>query len=338
LYPVAGEVIEAASGKSWEEFIRTEILDRVGMSRTHVSTSDLEQAENAASPHARLDGKVVPVMAFSIDNANPAGGIVSNAEEMAKWQLILLRGGVLSDGQRLYSPETAERLWTLVTPIPIPSRLPGPVETHPKFNGYALGFGVRDYRGAKMVSHTGGLPGFVSLSLLIPELNLGVVVLTNQESGAAFRSIGYTIVDHYLGHDTDWIEEFKKYVAQGDQEIAESDRATEENRDADSGPSLAVEKYAGPYEDEWYGEITITHSADGLRIAFAHTPELQGKLEHWQHDTFVARWDNRELRADAFVTFALNPDGSIDRAKMKAVSDATDFSFDFHDLTLHRKK
>ena len=69
-------------------------------------------------------------------------------------------------------------------------------------------------------------------------------------------------------------------------------------------------------------------------IRFTHTPLLTGKLEHWQHDTFVARWDDRELRADAYVTFALNPDGSIDRAKMQAVSPATDFSFDFQDLLL----
>ena len=69
-------------------------------------------------------------------------------------------------------------------------------------------------------------------------------------------------------------------------------------------------------------------------IRFSHTPALTGDLEHWQHDTFIARWRDRELRADAYVTFALNPDGSIDQAKMTAVSPATDFSFDFQDLLL----
>ena len=71
-----------------------------------------------------------------------------------------------------------------------------------------------------------------------------------------------------------------------------------------------------------------------LVMRFSHTPALVGDLEHWQHDTFVARWRDRELRADAYVTFALNPDGSIDQAKMRAVSPATDFSFDFQDLLL----
>lgn len=71
-----------------------------------------------------------------------------------------------------------------------------------------------------------------------------------------------------------------------------------------------------------------------LLLRFSHTPVLSGELVHWQYDTFVARWDDPELRADAFATFSLNPDGSIDQVKMKAVSPATDFSFDFQDLLL----
>jgi hypothetical protein len=80
--------------------------------------------------------------------------------------------------------------------------------------------------------------------------------------------------------------------------------------------------------------VVIEQQGAGLRIRFTRTPLLQGTLAHWQYDSFVARWDDRELRADAFVTFALNPDGSIDQAKMRAVSPSTDFSFDFHDLLL----
>jgi len=69
-------------------------------------------------------------------------------------------------------------------------------------------------------------------------------------------------------------------------------------------------------------------------LRFSHTPGMVGDLEHWQHDTFIVRWRDRELRADAYVTFALNPDGSIDQARMSPVSPETDFSFDFGDLLL----
>jgi hypothetical protein len=99
-------------------------------------------------------------------------------------------------------------------------------------------------------------------------------------------------------------------------------------------PSLPLEHYAGVYRDSWYGTVSIRFDGTALRIRFDHTPSLIGALDHWEHDTFVARWDDRELRADALVTFALRPDGRIDRVSMRAVSPRTDFSFDFHDLDL----
>jgi len=115
---------------------------------------------------------------------------------------------------------------------------------------------------------------------------------------------------------------------------AEGERRATASRDASAKPSLPLAKSAGTYRDGSYGDVTIAEQSGRLTIAFSHTPLLSGTLEPFQHDTFIARWRDRELRADAYVTFALNPDGSIDQAKMRAVSPATDFSFDFQDLLL----
>jgi hypothetical protein len=120
--------------------------------------------------------------------------------------------------------------------------------------------------------------------------------------------------------------------------MAKRDKRTFASRDAASKPSLAPERYAATYEDAWYGEITIKMEQGKLVMRFTRTPSLVGDLEHWQYDTFVVRWRDRELRADAFVTFALNPDGGIDQAKMRAASPTTDFSFDFQDLLLRPKR
>lgn len=339
LYPVAGQVIEAVSGKSWEDFVSGEILAKVGMKRSTVSNSDLARADNAAAPHADVGGEVRAIEPFFIDNANPAGGINSTAADMAKWQLVLLGGGQLADGSRLFSPKTAKRLWAYVTPMPIGDPDPALRETKPKFLGYALGFAVRDYRGEFMVSHTGGLPGFLSISAMLPEHKLGVVVLTNQESPAAFRALCFSILDHYIdAPKKDWVAAYRKADARRRKRIKEAEAETAAGRAKDSRPSLPLKEYAGTYADRWYGDIVIAEKGGRLSIRFAHTPALRGKLEHWQHDTFVARWKNRELRADAFVTFALTPEGGIDSAKMKAVSPATDFSFDFHDLLLEPKQ
>ena len=337
LYLVAGEVIEAVSGQSWEDFVASRILAKVGMSTSNVRHSDATARGNVATPHARVDGRVRPIAPFDSDNTNPAGGINSNAEDMAKWLVVQLAEGRLPDGSALIAPATARELTTLVTPIPAGAGAPELRAIHPAFNGYGLGFFLRDYRGRKLVTHTGGLPGYVSRVAMIPEAGIGVAVLTNQESTEAFDAIVNHVLDGYLGAPTtDWIAAYQAVERRQRDSTAAADRSSSGAREGTAPASLPYARYAGRYADPWYGGMTITASADALTIAFDHTPLLTGRLEHWQHDTFVARWTDRELRADAFVTFALNPDGSIDTVKMRAVSADTDFSYDFQDLRFTR--
>ena len=144
-----------------------------------------------------------------------------------------------------------------------------------------------------------------------------------------------SIADHYSeAPTTDWIDAYQKTGARLRAATATADRSTASARDAASKPSLPLPKYAGTYVDAWYGDVIVAQEGEKLVMRFSHTPLLVGDMEHWQYDTFAVRWRDRELRADAFVTFALNPDGSIESAKMKAISPSTDFSFDFQDLLL----
>jgi CubicO group peptidase (beta-lactamase class C family) len=335
LYLVAGELIEAVSGLSWEDFVTNRILARVGMKESVARCADLESAKDVATPHARVEGVVRPVEPFTSDNTDPAGGIASSAEDMAKWLIVQLDSGRVAGDERLFSPRTTRQLWGMVTPIPIGEPPRELASIQPNFSGYALGFGVRDYRGRKLVSHSGSLPGYVSGVAMIPESKLGVAVLTNQESQYAFAAITYRILDYYLGAPaTDWAAAYETIRARRDSTVAAAEERTVMARDTVSHPSLPLSRYAGTYRDEWYGDVTIAPEKDGLVLRFSHTPLLVGDLEHWQYDTFVVRWRDRELRADAFISFALKPDGAIDQAKMQAVSPATDFSFDFQDLLL----
>lgn len=335
LYTVAGEVIEEISGQTWEDFVQHRILDRIGMTESNVKHSVSGVGHNTATTHARIGGKVQIVRPFQSDNTNPAGGINSNAVDIAKWLVVQLDSGRVAVDERLFSRSTTRELWTIVTPIPMgtpPSEL-SPLKNN--FRGYALGFRIQDYRGKKLVTHTGGLPGYVSLIMMIPEIKLGVAVFTNQESGEAFNSIGLQIVDHYLGtSDRNWAESFAAVRDRFSGGAPIVDDPSLLVASVESGPSLALHAYAGMYEDVWYGKIEIRQRDSGLEIAFTHTPDLTGNLIHYQNDTFIAKWYDRELRADAFVTFDLNPDGSIHEARMRAVSPATDFSFDFHHLLL----
>jgi CubicO group peptidase (beta-lactamase class C family) len=335
LYLVAGEVIQAVTGQSWEDFVAERILKRVGMTASNVRHSAAAEGGNVATPHARVEGAVRPIRPFTSDNTNPAGGINSGAEDMAKWMLARLARGKLADGTALYSERTARQLETPVTIMPNPAPSAELAGLKSNFRAYALGLDIRDYRGHRVVNHTGGLPGYVSIVTLLPDRNLGVAVLTNAESTNAFNALTWLIVDHDLGAPpTDWTAVFLKLQARADEATRKALGASATARDASSKPSLPLAKYAGVYTDAWYGDVALEETGGRLVMRFTRTPALVGDMEHWQHDTFIVRWRDRELRADAYVTFALNPDGSIERAKMEAVSPETDFSYDFHDLDL----
>jgi CubicO group peptidase (beta-lactamase class C family) len=335
LYTVAGEVIEAVSGQVWEDFVRTRILAQVGMTESDVLHSAAGALGNVAGTHAEVEDTVRPIAPFLSDNTNPAGGIMSGAADMARWMIVQLDSGRVSGGRRLFSPGTATQLWREVTPTPIGDPPEGLPHLRPHMAGYALGLNVRDYRGQTLLQHTGGLPGYLSKVAMIPEVRLGVAVLTNQESGAAFESIVYQVLDHYLGAKApDYPGAFQRLVRKNQAELRELDRKAAAARDSTSGPSLPLARYAGTYRDAWYGDVAIALEGQGLVIRFSKSPSLVGDMAHWQHDTWLVRWRDRELRADAYATFALNYDGTIERLRMVPSSPAVDFSFDFQDLVL----
>ncbi len=335
MFVAAGQIIPAVTGLSWEEFIKQRILGPLKMNSSQTSITLFHAGDNVATPHSKVEGHVQAIPYTNIDNSAPAGAINSSVADMSRWVLTQLASGRIpqSDEKRLFSERVSKEMWSAQTPLPVPDPPPGLEALRGNFSAYGLGWGLNEFRGHKVVSHTGGLPGFVSLVMLVPDIQLGVVVLTNQEAGGAFGAIGHRIADRYLGApDTDWIAAFHKLDEKQRADAAETVAKQSASRNADSKPSLPLAKYAGRYSDPWYGEITISTERDGLVLRFNHTPSLVADMEHWQYDTFKARWRERSLDADAFVTFALNPDGAIGQMKMVPVSPLTDFSFDFQDL------
>jgi CubicO group peptidase (beta-lactamase class C family) len=333
LYLVAGQLIAAVTGKSWGSFVQERIFTPLKMTSTNASTQALKAASDVAMPHATAGGKLEPLPLEGVDNHAPAGGINSCVADLAKWVTVQLnRGGMGSS--RLFSEAQSKEMWSAQTIMPISgSAALGALS--PNFSAYGLGWGLNDYRGKKIVSHTGGLAGYVSRVTMVPDLKLGVVVLTNQEATGAFQTVTYTILDRYLGApETDWVAPFLAQEKQGEAGAEEAVKQAAAKRNANSRPSLPLAGYAGRYRDAWYGDVSIEERGGKLTIFFTHTRQLIGDLEHWQYDTFVARWRDRTLAADAYVTFSLKPDGSVDEVKMAPVSPATDFSFDFQDLLL----
>jgi CubicO group peptidase (beta-lactamase class C family) len=342
LYIVAGKIIAAKSGKSWGETVREKILDPVGMTGTTTSLAEGAANANQSGAHSKINDKIALVKSMPVANAVGAVGINTNAEDIAKWMQVLLDNGkIASKGMdangkpvRLYSDARATELWTAQTPIKISEPPAALAATKPNFSAYGLGFQLRDYHGQKVAMHGGALQGFYSRVLLVPESKLGIAIFTNAESGGALSALQYRLLDQYMGlAPSDWIgiigDQDKAMHAK---ELARID-ANKSSRAAASKPSLARADYDGEYVDAWYGKAVIRHVGKKQMLTMTRTPDLTGELEHYQHDTFIVRWKERNFNADAYVTFALNPDGSIERMRMAPVSTETDFSYDFQDLS-----
>ncbi|WP_226633904.1 serine hydrolase [Novosphingobium profundi] len=339
LYAVAGQLVEAVSGQPWEDYVRDHVLQPAAMIDSTTDNDRRFRIANRAYPHARTQQPVRGLGPLSrLDErdelgraAAPAGGLAISASDMAKWLRLQLAHGKLPDGTRLFSEAQHEAMWTPEVIQPIAPVSPALQLTRPNFDTYALGWEVRDYRGAKVVWHAGGVLGFQSIVVLLPEKDVGFSVEINSEDSEVLFGLMYDLLDHYLDlPSADWPARFAAdYKAR--REKAAVALAQEQAKPADAGPSLPLQRYAGLYHDDWYGDIRIEQGDGGLSIDFLSTPRMQGRLEHWQYDSFVTRFTDQTIEP-AYVTFALDADGKVERITLKAVSPLADFSFDYHDL------
>jgi CubicO group peptidase (beta-lactamase class C family) len=338
LYIVAGKIIAAKSGKTWGETMHEWILKPVGMANTTTSLEENAKFANVSAPHSKINGKAVAVKAMPVANAVGAVGINTSAEDIARWMNVLLDSGKAGKDAagkevRLWSDKQAREMWTAQTPMTINQPRPPLAATKPNFYAYGLGFQLRDYQGKLVAMHGGALQGFYTRVLLVPESKLGIAIFTNAESGPSLNALQYRLLDQHLGaNPTDWIGR----IADIDKEMLAKEAARMKGesaaRAASSKPSLALAAYEGDYQDAWYGLASIKRVGGKQVLSFAKTPDLTGELEHFQHDTFIVRWKERNFNADAYVTFSLDHDGSIERMRMKPISTETDFSYDFQDL------
>jgi CubicO group peptidase (beta-lactamase class C family) len=335
LYIVAGKIIADKAGKSWGDTVRERILTPLGMDGTTTSVAAMLKTADYSAPHSKVGETTTVVKPMPVENAIGAVGINTSAEDIARWMNMLLNGGKTPDGKQLISDKQLREMWTAQTPMKISEPKPPLAATKPNFAAYGLGFQLRDYRGRKIALHGGALQGFYSRVLMVPEEKLGIAIFTNAENSGSMTALQWRLLDQYMNVPaSDWIgivsaDEQAKHK----EELAKVGTASAA-RAAKSQPSLALSAYEGEYQDAWYGAVTIQREGGKQVMRFVKTPDLVGDLEHFQHDTFIVRWRQRNFNADAYVSFALNPDGSIERMKMKPVSAETDFSYDFQDLNL----
>ncbi|CAN1532269.1 AmpC Beta-lactamase class C and other penicillin binding proteins [Flavobacteriaceae bacterium] len=336
LYIVAGEVINKVSGMTWCEFIETQIMKPLDMKNSAASFIRLKDTSNVIAPHVPMDGKLKVIKRYQDQILDPAGGIYSSVNDMSKWMIMQLNNGKYgTENKQLFSVKEHTEMWTPQTIIPATTK--PPYNTH--FSSYGLGWFLSDVKGYKQVTHTGGLEGIVTQVTLFPELNLGIVVLTNQQSGAAFTAITNTIKDSYLGIKSDDYVTIYSNRVKANEETA--DKVTEEvwatvAKNKKDNVKIDFNTYIGSYKDNWLGEIVINEKKGNLYFASKRSPQLSGELFLYKDKNLVVKWNNPYFQADAHLFFELDANGKAIGIKMKPISELTDFSYDFQDLDFKR--
>ena len=336
LYVVAGEVIARISGMSWSEFVETRIMKPLGMNGAAGMRQRLSDKTNVALPHATIDGKLVQLAAFDIGVGAAAGGIYASVSDLSQWMLLQLNGGKHGEMQ-LFSEKNHAEMWKPHTNIGFNVKPKPRYKTH--FYAYGLGWGIKDQNGLLVFSHTGGLPGMLSKTTIIPELDLGIIVLTNtsEGGGAVFSAVSQTIVDSYLGlSDFGWIEKYYQRM-QRRQSMADSVTAhVWETVKAANDAHIKADDYVGVYEDSWFGKVEVFLNDNQLWFKSYRSPKLNGPMAFYKANTFAIKWAYQDMNADAFAMFNLDEEGKAQSIKMKGISPNIDFSFDFQDLDLRR--
>lgn len=334
LYVIAGEVVARVSGKSWTSFIEERIMKPLEMTNSASSWNRLKDTSNVIAPHVPIDGKLQVISRYKNPIFDAAAGIYSSVNDMSKWAIMQLNKGKYGpDQKQLFSEKEQNEMWTAQTIIPV--KTIAPYNTH--FSSYGLGWFLSDIKGYKQATHTGGLEGIVTQVTLIPELQLGIIVLTNQQSGAAFTAITNTIKDSYLNiekqdHIGILSNRLKANVESADK-VSDSVWAAV-GKNVKDKVKTDFSKYIGTYSDNWFGEIVISEKKGKLYFASKRSPGLTGEMFFYKENNFVVKWNNRYFHADAHVVFE-NNNSSI---KMRPISSLTDFSYDFQDLDFKKIK
>jgi len=338
LYIVAGEVVARVSGMSWADFVQTKIFVPLEMNSSVPTFSRLKENANLALPHDSDGEKIKQLSVYDSELVAAAGGIYASVDDLSKWMIMQLNRGKYGDDLsiELFSERQQNQMWQPHTNLGFTTK-PNP-RTNAHFAAYGLGWEIMDEQGKIVISHTGGLPGMLSRTILVPELNLGIVVLTNSlPGGLCYYSIPEMILDSYLGiEEKDWLKEMADISKATKNESDSITTAVWKVVNENKSSMIDLNDYTGVYKDNWFGEVEITLKDGKLWFTSKRSPKLNGQMYFYKATTFAIKWEYSDMNADAFSTFSLDEEGKGIAIKMKGISPNIDFSFDFQDLDLKR--
>lgn len=301
MYSLAGQIIEYADGRTWDDFLKERLFEPLQMNTTTTSITQLKETDNLAFPHQEIDGKVVPISRRNWDNAGPAGGVNASINDLNKWLLMQLGTPGEYKGKTIVSTKQMNEIHK-------PQMVRGQRDALASQATYGFGWNIFDYHGKRVLTHGGATDGFNTSMYLIPELDLGIIVVGNTFNTLG-NAIAYQVMDAFLGENqTDWSAHYLSNYQQTYQRATEERNKIHEARIRNTKPSLSLQAYEGIYFSKGYGKIEVKKEGANLVLHFWDTEGLKATLEHWHFDTFRAVWKNRAQREE-FMQFHLNKNG-----------------------------
>lgn len=331
LYVVAGALVERISGTGWEDFVQSRLIDAAGLPACQ-STPPVKGQVDVATGQGG-DPVLPDRVALQLPAVAPAGGIWCSVDGISRWVQMYLNGGKTPEGKTIISMAQRDAVWAPHALLPLPDTAQA---TEGHFRAYGYGWFNEDFFGKRRVWHTGTIDGMVSYVSFLPEMQTGIVVLTNHDDPHAIYSIQTTLNSLVVtGKSADWVKHWKDEATAKDAQDAKM--AATQGPGSPARPFIHLSShdahdYVGLYHDDWRGDMHVTQQGTALRLAFGKASGLAGPLQALPHDLFVVRWDDRAQDAedDCYVQFERDMTGKVTGMKMQVIG--SDFSFDAQDL------
>jgi CubicO group peptidase (beta-lactamase class C family) len=288
-YLAAGEIIPAVTDTSWDDYLRHHFFLPLGMHRTTTTYREIIQAHNAARPYTIFENKLIRLEYACIDALGPAGSINSSVYDMARWITMVLDSGRF-DGKMIFPKEVILNTWTSCM---IVRNQNNPLFPHRTLSAYGLGWFIEDYYGRRIIRHSGGANGFVTMTLLIPSEQVGMVVLTNTDVNELYQALSYQLTEAFLGLPYRNISELM--YRQYEKEVEENNKkhaALRQQAAKKPSASLPLQSYAGIYRNEVYGLMEIKKEKGQLIMHFQYHPHLKGLLFPLGENRFLCQYSD----------------------------------------------
>jgi CubicO group peptidase (beta-lactamase class C family) len=315
MFMTAGYLAGRVAGTSWEDHVRKVIFEPLGMSATNVSVTDTQKSADYSLPYTVVKDQIREMPFHNIDTIGPAGSINSNVEDMAKYVIMHMQHGkgIISakNSSDMQSPQMS-----IAGPGPDPEL---------GAQNYGMGFFLTSYRGHYLVHHGGNIDGFSALVTFMPQDNIGIVILSNQNGSQVPRLVSYNVYDRLLGMDQiDWTKRTKTQQERGRAGTEEAKKKGYTTQVTGTHPSHAIADYAGDYEHPAYGLTKVTLENGALKMSFHGAG---GPLNHYHYDVFEVAERELDPLSKKQIAFRTNKVGDVDALSISLEPTVSDIVF-----------